>query len=90
MNQCKNSAILCPKSYLQYLIMTTRRRLLRDFQSLAADPADGVSGTPSDTNIMLWNAVIFGPQETPFVDGTLKLSLEFSKSVTFVEINLIV
>ena len=76
MNQCKNSAILC-----QYLIMTTRarRRLLRDFQSVQDDPPTGVSATPLDTNIMLWNAVIFGPQETPFADGTFKLTLEFSE-----------
>ena len=26
----------------------------------------GVSGAPSDNNIMLWNAVIFGPHDTPF------------------------
>lgn len=25
--------------------------------------------TPSENNIMLWNAVIFGPAETPFEDG---------------------
>ena len=28
---------------------------------------------------MLWNAVIFGPHETPFEDGTFKLTLEFSE-----------
>jgi len=28
---------------------------------------------------MHWEAVIFGPQDTPFEDGTFKLSLEFSE-----------
>ena len=28
---------------------------------------------------MLWNAVIFGPQETPFEDGIFKLTMEFSE-----------
>merc|ERR1712066_84056 len=39
----------------------------------------GVSGAPTENNIMLWNAVIFGPHETPFEDGTFKLTLEFSE-----------
>lgn len=28
---------------------------------------------------MLWNAVIFGPEETPFEDGTFKLRMEFTE-----------
>ena len=48
--------------------MTTaaRRRLMRDFKRLQEDPPAGVSGAPTENNIMLWNAVIFGPHETPF------------------------
>jgi ubiquitin-conjugating enzyme E2 A len=71
--------------------MTTaaRRRLMRDFKRLQVqctavqcnavqeDPPAGVSGAPGENNIMLWNAVIFGPHETPFEDGTFKLTLEF-------------
>ena len=38
------------------------------------DPPAGVSGAPGENNIMLWNAVIFGPHETPFeVDKCLIL-----------------
>lgn len=37
-----------------------RRRLMRDFKRLQTDPPAGVSGAPTDNNIMLWNAVIFG------------------------------
>lgn len=61
--------------------MTTpaRRRLMRDFKRLQEDPPAGVSGAPSDNNIMLWNAVIFGPHETPFEDGTFKLTIEFTE-----------
>ena len=32
-----------------------------------------------DTNIMLWQAVIFGPDETPWEGGTFKLMLEFTE-----------
>ncbi|MEQ2289241.1 hypothetical protein AMECASPLE_030970, partial [Ameca splendens] len=35
---------------------------------LQEDPPTGVSGAPSENNIMLWNAVIFGPVGTPFED----------------------
>ncbi|KAI7694331.1 Ubiquitin-conjugating enzyme E2 1 [Sarcoptes scabiei] len=62
-------------------VMSTpaRRRLMRDFKRLQEDPPAGVSGAPTDNNIMLWNAVIFGPRDTPFEDGTFKLTLEFTE-----------
>jgi len=61
--------------------MTTaaRRRLMRDFKRLQEDPPAGVSGAPGENNILLWNAVIFGPHDTPFEDGTFKLTMEFSE-----------
>lgn len=33
---------------------------MKDFKSLQQDPPSGVSAAPTDNNIMLWNAVIFG------------------------------
>jgi len=61
--------------------MTTpaRKRLMRDFKKLSEDPPSGVSGTPSEGDIMRWNCVIFGPQDTPFEDGTFKLSMAFTE-----------
>ncbi|KAK6027128.1 ubiquitin--protein ligase, partial [Ostertagia ostertagi] len=43
------------------------------------DPPAGVSGAPTEDNILAWEAIIFGPQDTPFEDGTFKLSLEFTE-----------
>ncbi|KAJ7632926.1 ubiquitin-conjugating enzyme [Roridomyces roridus] len=57
-----------------------KRRLIRDFKRLSTDPPGGISGSPCPDNIMLWNAVIFGPAETPFEDGTFKLVLNFDES----------
>ena len=56
-------------SYNLYFIrinMSTaaRRRLMRDFRRLQEDPPMGVSGAPGENNIMIWNAVIFGTQNT--------------------------
>ena len=48
---------------------------LRYLNKLQEDPPAGVSGAPCDNNIMQWNAVIFGPADTPFEDGTFKLTI---------------
>ncbi|KAI5420269.1 Ubiquitin-conjugating enzyme E2 2, variant 2, partial [Lathyrus oleraceus] len=42
-------------------------------------PPVGISGAPQDNNIMLWNAVIFGPDDTPWDGGTFKLTLQFTE-----------
>lgn len=76
-----------PKNVLAQLLlkrrkaMTTpsRRRLMRDFKKLQEDPPAGVSGAPTEDNILMWEAIIFGPQDTPFEDGTFKLTLEFTE-----------
>merc|ERR1712131_562282 len=72
----------CLTVFVNYsLKMSTlaRRRLMRDFKRLQEDPPAGVSGAPTDNNILLWNAVIFGPADTPFEDGTFKLTIEFTE-----------
>jgi ubiquitin-conjugating enzyme E2 A len=57
-----------------------RRRLMRDFKRLQTDPPVGVTATPHPDNIMIWNAVIFGPEDTPFEDGTFRLELQFNET----------
>ncbi|PKA66069.1 Ubiquitin-conjugating enzyme E2 2 [Apostasia shenzhenica] len=56
-----------------------RKRLMRDFKRLQQDPPAGISGAPHDNNIMFWNAVIFGPDDTPWDGGTFKLTLQFTE-----------
>ena len=34
---------------------------MRDLKRLQQDPPGGISASPNPDNIMLWNAVIFGP-----------------------------
>ncbi|KAJ1656893.1 Ubiquitin-conjugating enzyme E2 2 [Dispira parvispora] len=58
----------------------TRRRLMRDFKRLQQDPPVGVSGSPQPDNIMIWDAVIFGPEDTPFQDGIFRLKLTFDET----------
>lgn len=47
-----------------------KRRLIRDFKRLASDPPIGISGSPNPDNIMIWNAVIFGPRACPSLPST--------------------
>lgn len=55
------------------------QRLIRDFRRLKLDPPAGVSGTPDQDNILKWNAVIFGPEASPWEGGTFKLTIEFAE-----------
>jgi len=52
---------------------------MRDFKRMQNDPPEGVNGAPQDNDIMKWHAVIFGPDDTAWEDGTFKLSVEFTE-----------
>ncbi|EGR28418.1 ubiquitin-conjugating enzyme, putative, partial [Ichthyophthirius multifiliis] len=56
-----------------------KRRLLRDFKKLQDDPPNGLTATPIEDNIMNWDAVIFGPEDTPWEGATFRLTLEFTE-----------
>ncbi|PNY29374.1 Ubiquitin-conjugating enzyme E2 2 [Tolypocladium capitatum] len=56
-----------------------RRRLMRDFKRMQTDPPAGVSASPIPDNVMTWNAVIIGPADTPFEDGTFRLVMQFEE-----------
>ncbi|KAJ5231918.1 Ubiquitin-conjugating enzyme [Penicillium citrinum] len=58
---------------------SARRRLMRDFKRMQTDPPAGVSASPVADNVMTWNAVIIGPADTPFEDGTFRLVMNFEE-----------
>lgn len=58
---------------------TARKRLMRDFRRMQQDPTGGISAAPLPDDIMRWNAVIIGPENTPFEDGTFKLIIQFDE-----------
>ncbi|KAI5210085.1 putative ubiquitin conjugating enzyme [Aureobasidium subglaciale] len=58
---------------------SARRRLMRDFKRMQTDPPAGVSASPIADNVMTWNAVIIGPSDTPFEDGTFRLVMHFEE-----------
>lgn len=69
--------LLTPFTSLAQTLITRRipyqQRLMRDFKRLRNDPPQGVNGSPNPDNIMLWNAVIFGPEDTPWDGGASDL-----------------
>ncbi|CAG5080070.1 Oidioi.mRNA.OKI2018_I69.PAR.g9463.t1.cds [Oikopleura dioica] len=56
-----------------------RRRLLRDLRRLKEDPPTGVDAVPTEENLLFWNGVIFGPENTAFEGGTFHLILYFTE-----------
>ena len=56
-----------------------RRRLLVEFTHFQKDQTLGVSGAPSEDDLMLWNAAILGPSDTPFEKRSFELTLKFSE-----------
>ncbi len=58
---------------------SARKRLMRDFKRLQKDAPEGIQAAPLDNNVMVWQAVIFGPDDTPWEGGTFKLLLEFTE-----------
>ena len=55
-----------------------RRRLMGDFKRMQSPP-EGIIGAPLNDDIMKWQAVIFGPDDTAWEDGTFILQLEFTE-----------
>ncbi len=61
--------------------MTTpaRRRLIRDWKKLQESNPQGFNANPFEDNIMIWEAVIFGPEQTSWEGGIFKLQIEFTE-----------
>ena len=57
----------------------TRRRLVNDLKRVEQEDSNGIFASPQQTNILCWEAVIFGPDDTPWEGGSFKLLLEFSE-----------
>lgn len=56
------------------------RRLMRDFQATQKDMPEGIEATPHPDNIMVWDAILFGPDDTAWEGGVFKLQLEFPET----------
>lgn len=57
----------------------TRRRLVNDLKRIELEDSHGIFASPLKENILYWEAVIFGPDDTNWEGGCFKLVLEFSE-----------
>lgn len=64
---------------------TAYRRLLQEYRSLTNSPPDGIAAGPvSEDDMLLWEAVIQGPEGTPFEGGVFPAELRFPKDYPLV------
>jgi ubiquitin-conjugating enzyme E2 A len=43
---------------------SARRRLLKDMQAIRNDKDEGYAAVPFQDNLLMWSAVIYGPEDT--------------------------
>ena len=59
---------------------TAQRRLLQEYKSLTNHPPDGITAGPvSEDDLLRWEALIEGPEGTPFEGGIFPAELKFPK-----------
>ena len=68
------------------------QRLMKDFKKIQAEQRIGLEASPNPTNIMQWNAVMAGPEDTPWDGGEqmsdLSLLTMLPSCKSFVQVSL--
>ncbi|EPR79144.1 Ubiquitin-conjugating enzyme E2 2 [Spraguea lophii 42_110] len=57
-----------------------KRRLMKDFKSITDLEERSVFASPLENDLLTWCAIILGPEDTPFQNGTFSLLLEFEET----------
>lgn len=55
-----------------------RQRLLRDLNRIEKEGEDSIYACPKEDDILSWEAVILGPESTPWEGGIFKITLLFT------------
>ncbi|CAF0760386.1 unnamed protein product [Adineta steineri] len=53
------------------------RRLQQDFRQLLKNKVEGIDASPSSENFFMWNAIMFGPEESVYEGGAFQLQFLF-------------
>ena len=62
---------------------TAIRRLNKEVVSLAKDSPPGLSAAPVTDDLLTWQGVIFGPEDTPYEGGIFELNMTFGNDYPF-------
>ena len=56
------------------------KRLFHEYRTLTSDPPEGITAGPvNEDDMFLWDALIQGPEGTPFEGGVFPAELKFPK-----------
>jgi hypothetical protein len=56
------------------------KRLFKEYRGLSSDPPEGITAGPvTEDDMFVWEALIQGPEETPFEGGVFPAELKFPK-----------
>lgn len=58
----------------------TKRRLLKDLNSFQKSNNVGIYAQPLEEYLLTWTAIILGPENTPYENGTFSLILTFDEN----------
>lgn len=59
---------------------TSQKRLMKDLMTIKNNTDKSVYACPLEDNLYMWVAIIIGPENTPFEDGTFSLVLTFDNT----------
>ena len=64
--------------------MAAVKRINRELIDLRSDPPANCSAGPiNDSDIFVWEGIIFGPTESPFAGGVFKVNIQFPADYPF-------
>ena len=56
------------------------KRLFQEYKALTVDPPEGITAGPvNEDDLFVWEAIIMGPEGTPFEGGVFPAELKFPK-----------
>ena len=69
-----------PPTSLPSMTSPASKRLFKEYKSLSSDPPEGITAGPvSEDDMFIWEALIQGPEGTPFEGGVFPAELKFPK-----------